>query len=694
MLRKLIKNGKLVAAGLAAAAVLLIGLDLLFPPSLARYEERSDLVLDAEGGILRAFTTSDGMWRLPVRAEGVDPNYLAALIAYEDQRFYAHPGVDPLAIVRAGLQWARHGRIVSGASTITMQTVRLLEPRPRTLGAKLIEAVRAVQLERRRSKAEILSIYLTLAPFGGNLEGVRAASLAYFGKEPAELTVAQAALLVALPQSPERLRPDRHPEEAARARERVLRLLADRGAITHVHAQEAGEDPVPMARAALPFRAPRLARALRSGGGGTPVRTYIEPRLQAQVERIAEDTAAGFDDGVSVAVIVVENATRRVIAYAGGTDFWGPEGQVDLARAVRSPGSTLKPFIYGLAFDDLALHPETLIADQASVFGTYAPQNFDRDFLGDVTVRTALQQSLNVPAVMVLDGVGPMRLAARLRQAGVRLEFGSLGGAPSLPLALGGVGISLQGLTMLYAGLADGGTVRPLIFSEGEPTQAGQRLMGAAAAWYVSDILEGAPLPPGRGQGRGHVQAGAIAFKTGTSYGYRDAWAVGYSAAYTVGIWVGRADGSPRAGLYGRSTAAPVLFQIFDQLPQAAAPRTAPEGVLEVAAREDLPPAMRRYRPPGLWAGASGAEERPPPRIAFPPEGATLDLSGVAAPGLPLRALGGTPPLRWMVNGEVLAATETFEPTVWQAAAPGFADITVIDAEGRSDQSQVRVALH
>ena len=217
---------------LAGALALAVSLDLLLPPDLSRYEERSTLVLDADGGILRAFTTSDGMWRLPVAAAEVDPNYIDALIAYEDQRFYSHPGVDPIAVVRAGFQWASHGRIVSGASTLTMQTVRLLEPRPRTFGSKVIEALRALQLERRYSKDEILSMYLTLAPFGGNLEGVRAASLAYFGKEPTELSVSQAALLVALPQSPERLRPDRHPEAAGVARARVLAMLADRDAIT------------------------------------------------------------------------------------------------------------------------------------------------------------------------------------------------------------------------------------------------------------------------------------------------------------------------------------------------------------------------------------------------------------------------------------------------------------------------------
>jgi len=688
MFRWLMKWPKLLraASGLAATLALLLALDILFPPDLTRFEERSDLVLDAEGGILRAFTTSDGMWRLPVDAGDVDPNYIDALIAYEDQRFYSHPGVDPLAVARAASQWVQNGRIVSGASTLTMQTVRLLEPRPRTLLSKLIEALRAIQLERRFAKDEILSMYLTLAPFGGNLEGVRAASLAYFGKEPAELTVSQAALLVALPQSPERLRPDRNPQAAAAARSRVLNLLGRRGALMEARAFEANEDPVPQSRAALPFHAPRLARALRGAGDERVVRTFVAPEFQAQVERISRDVAVGLEEEASVAVIVVENETHRVVAYSGGADFWGPGGQVDLARARRSPGSTLKPIIYGMAFDDLALHPETLITDQAVVFGNYAPQNFDRGFLGEVTVRTALQQSLNVPAVMVLDGVGPMRFASRLRQVGARIEFGGLGDAPALPLALGGVGISLADLTMLYAGLANQGEVRSLVFSEANIARETNTLMGAPASWYVTDILEGAPRPDGRGYGQS-----AIAYKTGTSYGYRDAWAVGYNSSYTVGIWIGRADGTPRPGSYGRNTAAPVLFQVFDQLPSAGAPPAMPENVLQVAGRSALPRAMQHYFAPQLWAEASLVEASPPPRIAFPPQGARLDFSDSEDGELPLRAVGGTLPLRWMVNGELLAAQDGFAPALWQVDAEGFADITVVDAAGRVDRAQVRL---
>ena len=690
MRRRFLRYGGISAAAIVSLATGLLAADHFLPPDLSRYEERSTVVLDAEGGILRAFTTFDGMWRLASDVAEVDPNYIDALITYEDQRFYRHIGVDPFAVVRAGAQWISNGRIISGASTLTMQTVRLLEPRPRTIGAKSIEMLRAMQLEWRYSKDEILGMYLTLAPFGGNLEGVRAASLAYFGKPPAELSVSQAALLVALPQSPERLRPDRHSEAATVARANVLNHLAARGAISEARSQEALEDPIPTARATLPFHAPRLARHLvQVYDEENRIQTFIDPTLQSFIEDLSLQVTASMDDGGDVAIMVVENAKGRVIAYSGGADFWGPAGQVDLARSLRSPGSALKPFIYGMAFEDLALHPETVIDDRAQVFGTYAPQNFDREFAGEITVRGALQQSLNVPAVMVLDGVGPLRLAARLRQSGARLEFGNLSAAPSLPLALGGVGFTLSDLTMLYVGLANEGQTNALHFTESQIRPQPRTLINETAAWYLTDILQGSPLPDGRAQGQGDIRSHRIAFKTGTSYGYRDAWAVGYSDDYTVGIWIGRADGSPRPGNYGRNTAAPVLFDVFDQLPASLSTRTAPVDALVVTHRDQLPRAMQRYSPPSDDFSIM-AEMIAPPRIAFPPSGAVLDFTNHNQ-ALSLRAIGGEPPLRWMIDGALLPAPSDYAPTLWQPEGPGFTEIAVIDASGRVDRARIRL---
>ncbi|HMK68847.1 MAG TPA: penicillin-binding protein 1C, partial [Stellaceae bacterium] len=433
-------------------------LDRADPPDFARVEHASVVVVDREGAILRAFETDDGAWRLPTTAADVDPRYLRLLRTYEDRRFDEHGGVDVLALLRAGGQLASHGRIVSGASTLTMQAARLLEPEPRSIGAKLHQILRALQIEERLDKAEILRIYLTLAPFGGNLEGVRAASLAYFGKEPAHLTLGEAALLVALPQSPERLRPDRHPEAARAARAKVLERLREHGDISASEAEEAMAEPLPQARLAFPFRAPHLAQELaaKAAPGGV-IATSIDGHLQRALETLARREVERFDDDAGLAVVVVENRSRAVLAYLGSADFFGRSGQIDLARAKRSPGSALKPFIYGLAFDDRAIHPASMIDDEPVRFGDYSPRNFDRDFQGTVSVRVALQQSLNVPAVQLLDRVGPVRFVADLRAAGAGIGFRRLVGTPSLSVALGGLGINLADLTMLYASLPNGG---------------------------------------------------------------------------------------------------------------------------------------------------------------------------------------------------------------------------------------------
>ncbi len=434
-----------IAAAVFAALTLIVTLDLVFPPDLGRYKDRSVEVRAQDGHLMRAYLSNDDQWRLVTHPQDVDPRYLAFLKAIEDKRFDSHWGVDPLAVLRAAGQWITAGHIVSGASTLTMQAERLLEPRPRGLGTKALQALRALQLERRYSKSKILSVYLTLAPFGGNLEGVRAASLAYFGKGPAHLTTAQAALLVALPQSPERMRPDRHPANARQGRDKVLHRLADDGVIDQATLNEALAAPIPDARRPMPLIAPRFADDLfATAKPGEIIRTPIDFEREKQIERMGADEQRWFPDGASMAAIVIENRNREVRAYMGGLDYWGRAGQIDLARAVRSPGSALKPFIYGLAFDELPLHPETIMLDEPLVFGDYAPQNFDHGFQGMVSVRQALQMSLNIPAVAVLDKLGPVRVAELLKSGGAKLSFPYTHELPGLPMALGGVGISLH----------------------------------------------------------------------------------------------------------------------------------------------------------------------------------------------------------------------------------------------------------
>jgi penicillin-binding protein 1C len=688
---KMRRRAALIAAlGMLGAAGLVVGLDRLFPPRLERYATSSTLVLDQSGEILRAFTASDEAWRLKAAPAAVDPTYLALLEGFEDRRFASHWGVDPLALLRAAGQWAEHGRIVSGASTLTMQTARLLSPHSRSLGGKLLEMLRALQLEAHYSKAQILSFYLTLAPFGGNLEGARAASLAYFGKEPRHLTLGEAALLVALPQSPERTRPDLHPEAARAARDKVLRRLAARGALTEQQAAEGEAEPLSIRRAALPMHAPHLAAELAGAAPpGSAIRTTLDGRLEQKVEALARREP--LEEGASLAILVVENRSRRVVAHVGSADFFAPFGQVDLTRARRSPGSTLKPFVYGMGFDALLVHPDTIIEDAPIRFGDYAPQNFDRRFRGEVTVRQALQQSLNLPAVALLNRLGPQHFVAGLRAAGAELAFDDAVGAPSLAVVLGGVGISLHDLVMLYAALADGGTVRPLSVRPDDKAGPTQKLLSPAAAWYVTDILRGVTLPEPFAQLPALGGRRAIAFKTGTSYGFRDAWAIGSSDRYTIGVWVGRPDGAPRPGHYGIAAAAPLLFRLFGLLPAEEQPTQVPPDVLRPGGPAALPVALRRFsvsnRPAALAEGS-------PLRILFPPPDGVLELSsenGRPAP-VALKAMGGEPPLSWVVNGvPVGSAAQPGDTSFWSPDGPGFATLTVIDAAGERVSANIRL---
>ena len=681
------------ALGVAWIAVAIAGtvaglLKAFGPAPLGRDLEVSTLVLDRNGKLLRAYLTSEGRWRLPATRDQVDPRYLDALLTYEDKRFYHHRGVDPLAMTRAAFQLVTHGRIVSGGSTLTMQVARLLEPRQeRSLDAKLRQAVRALQREQALSKDEILGLYLTLAPYGGNLEGIRAASLAYFGKEPRRLTLGEAALLVALPQSPEFRRPDRFPAAAKPARDRVLDRIASHGLFSNAEIERAKKEPVPRARNPMPLLAPHAADQAASASPTERVlRLTIDGSLQRTLETLAYDRAVALGPpSISVAIVVVDNATGEVLARVASPDYFDERraGQVDLTEAVRSPGSALKPFIYGLGFEDGLIHPETLIEDRPIRYGGYHPENFDLTFQGTVTVRRALQQSLNVPAVAVLQEVGPSRLIARLAQAGVPLVLPKREVAPGLALGLGGVGVRLTDLTMLYAGLARQGTVAPLVERFGSPPSPPKRLIEPVAAWYVASVLIGTPPPENAAGGR-------IAFKTGTSYGYRDAWAVGFDGKRTIGVWAGRPDGAPVPGLAGRVTAAPILFDAFARLGQQFEPLPpAPKGVL-IASTAKLPPPLQRF----ASREAAGEAMAPKVHIVFPPDGASLELSaakGAAPDPIAIKITGGTPPLNVLLNGIPIAAKRSARTLFFEPDGPGFVRLTVTDANGAVDSVSVRL---
>ena len=685
----------LVAAALAAASLIVAMIFAawvvwLGPLPLAQAREVSTTIVDRNGKLLRAYAMADGRWRLPVDARAsVDPSYLRLLLAYEDRRFRTHRGVDPLALLRAALQFATHGHIISGGSTITMQLARLMEPRrERSVYAKLRQIVRAFEIERQMSKDEILNLYLAMAPYGGNLEGIRAASIAYFGKEPKRLSLAESALLVALPQSPETRRLDRNPEAARAARNRVLDRMVEERIVSEEDAANAKAVAVPRLRKPMPVLAPHSADQAMASVKATPVIALtLDSNLQKVLEALARDRAVALGPNISVAILAADNASGDVLARVGSPDYFDERraGQVDMTRAVRSPGSTLKPFIYGLAFEDGFVHPESLIDDRPFRFGSYAPQNFDMTFQGTVAVRRALQMSLNVPAVALLDRVGASRLSSRLKQAGANLVLPT-DEAPGLAMGLGGVGITLQDLVQLYSGLARLGTTRPLreIASLREDKRDPLRLLDQVAAWQVGNVLLGTPPPENGVPNR-------IAFKTGTSYGYRDAWSIGFDGRITIGVWVGRPDGAPAPGIVGRTAAAPILFDAFARTGKTPAPLPkAPKGTL-AASNSKLPLPLRRYRSVGELVRTDGEQ---PPRIQFPLNGSRIDAAGaggVSLSAMPIKVAGGVLPITMMVNGISVGELDSRRQRLVDPPGPGFARLTVIDARGAADTVMVRI---
>jgi penicillin-binding protein 1C len=657
---------------LAGVAVVLL-LNGLWPPDMRRARDVSAVVTAADGTPLRTYLTSDGMLRWPATVAAADPAYVRLLIAYEDQRFRRHLGVDPLALGRALHQAIGAGHVVSGGSTITMQVARLLEPRPRTVSAKVIEMIRASQLELRYSKNEILSLYLTLAPFGGNIEGVEAASRLYFGKAPGALTLVEAATLVALPQSPSRLRAD--PVALLAARNKVLRIAGQRAGFSAQDIAQAQAEPVSVRVRRPPFLAAHAADRVRRSGTGV-IRTTLSAPLQAALERKIPGWTRALDRQASLGVLVVRLHDRAVLAYAGSAGFNDADraGQVDTVQAVRSPGSALKPFIYAMAFDRGLAHPQSLIDDVETLFGAYAPANFEDLYHGRVSAADALRLSLNVPAVLLLDRVGPIAFAEGLRRHGLPLDLPD-GVAPGLPVALGGVGVRLDTLAAGYAALATDGVVRPLRLRAEVPIRAGSPLVGAQARAWVEAILRMAPAPDGSLSEAGAAQG--LAVKTGTSYGYRDAWAIGWDREHLIAVWTGRPDGSPSPGHFGVATAAPILYDLFATL--GVKPL---RGLPDTGVAQRLPPALASLAPRGSLATGQV-------RVIYPVDGSTL----VHRPGVPvpLDARGGRAPYTWLAGGAPLGQTQPGQTLMWAPDGLGFHDLAVVDASGRSARVRVRL---
>ncbi len=625
-------------------AMLGIALDRAFPPNLTRLATVGTEVLDRQDRPLALLPAPGGVWRF--RADSEPPLLTSLLIAVEDRRFWDHPGVDPVALLRAMAQLVHAGRIVSGGSTLAMQAARLLEPRPRTLRSKLIEMARALQLEHRFGRHGVLDIWLTLAPFGGNLEGIRAGSLAWFGVPPDALEPAQAALLVAIPRRPERLRPDRHAAAARAVRDRVLAVGL------RAHLFDAEEEAVPTARVPLPHHAPQLLASLPHQ---PVVHTTLDLPLQAALERLGTQRLETLPHRASLAMLVADASTREILAlYPGAWRDQDRSGAIDLTQAVRSPGSALKPFIYAMAFADGVAAPDTVLPDLPRRFGGYAPENFDRGFAGSITAGEALQRSLNLPAVALLDRVGPLRFAATLRAAGAALRL-PRGADPSLPLALGGDGITLRQAAALYAALATDGTGGPLHLLADAPANRPE-FLSATSAHQVADVLT-RPLPDFGPSG--------IAWKTGTSWGGRDAWALGFDSRHVVGVWIGRPDGTPLPGATGASLALPQLSRVFDLLPKAPR-RVTPNSQLHSQASAVMADALH---------------------LLFPPSGAVLSSDGPVT----IRVMGGRRPLTFLVDGAPLPTDRIRRDAAWLPSGPGFYRLTVLDADGSAVRATVQV---
>ena len=632
-------------------------------------------------------------FRLNTEVKDVDEKYIQMLIAYEDKRFYSHLGADPLALGRAFIQALTNGRVISGASTLTMQVSRLLEPRPRTLPSKITEIFRAFQLEQKFSKNEILNIYLTLSPFGGNKEGVRAAAHSYFGRSPAQLTASEAALLVSLPQSPTKNRPDRYPLRAQNNRDKILKRIEDLGIFPKDIIRTAFMDNITVKMNILPLNAAHFSNLLKNKYASKKIKTFIDKDLQIWSEVLAKSHVKNLPKASNAAILIIDNKTRKILSYVGSSEYQNRDilGYIDMVKAVRSPGSALKPLIYAEAIDRGMAHPRSLINDIPTHFGDYQPKNFDQKHYGDLTLENALQKSLNIPAVIALERIGPVRFTEKMRRGGMMLklpnETSQLAG---LAIALGGVGTTLSDLTMTYAALATDGIMKPLRLSE-EDQQTLNTMNPSfepATLWHMARMLRGVHAPFGQVIETRSAAKRTISYKTGTSYGYRDAWAIGYTEDYTVGVWTGKSDGTPNLDQYGATAAAPLLFKIFEKLgPQKAAHAKKPKEALDMASH-DLPPNLKRFE--RFSKKSNWINNTPPPEILFPLNGVTVELPEDGMP-LILEASGGKRPFIWLINGQAVKASRYSKKISWVPDGEGFSEIILVDALGRKSKSYIKI---
>ncbi len=685
--------GSIVALFLFYHAVLFF---MPLPVDAANNIHFSSQVLDKDGHLLYTFLNDPDRWQLPVDLKNVDRHFIEATLAIEDHNFYEQHGIDLPAIGRAAFLNVSHGRIISGASTISMQTVRLLEKRKRGFVTKLIEMVHAVRLEQIYTKQQILTLYLELAPYGGNIHGIRAASLRYLNKEPQDLNLAEAALLAGLPQSPSRLRPDRYPQRAKLRRDRVLLSMFKQGFIDRALYEQSIQEPVAVAHFEFPKKAPHFSRYIKVRfTSDKAVQTSLDAALQQFIEQTLKENVDRLrSNGVTNgAVVIIDNKTGKVRAWAGSADFAATRdpGQVDGVISQRSPGSALKPFTYALALETGRYSTTTILDDAPSRYAEYAPRNYDKSFRGQVSLREALVDSLNIPAVEVLEDVGFRVLHALLRDAGLK----TLSPDPNhygLSLTLGSPSVRLLELTNAYAMLARLGVYQPFNVLEKNESASGWRLIKDGAAYVIADILSDTSRLEAVGLYRSALTP-KIAFKTGTSYGQRDAWTFAYNPEYTVGVWMGNFNGRSSKALVGIEAAAPLAVRIFDwlytnkPLVWYAKPDTVVLGPKNDMSIKNTSPALE----PGIQENIDPAKR---PEIISPAGGAEYFISGIQGSrqeiNLQAKAPKEAEKLFWFVNGSLYKTAQPNENII-MPMFPGKYHITCADNFGRSATVDFRV---
>ncbi|MBS1564468.1 MAG: penicillin-binding protein 1C, partial [Bacteroidetes bacterium] len=560
------KLGKRLLIITVSAIVLFFVLSWIFPlPDKIAY---STIITDDKGEVIHAFLASDQQWRMKTELGEISPLLRRTIVEKEDRYFYYHPGVNLFAMTKALARNIFRARRVSGASTITMQVARALEPRKRTYFNKLIEVFRAFQLEWKYSKDEILQLYLNLVPYGGNIQGVESASILYFKKNPDHLSLAEITALSIIPNRPSSLVMGKNNELIIKERNRWLKKFAADKVFTEKEIADALQEPLTATRGFVPHYIPHLAWKLKKQGGPA-IQTHIHMGTQDRVEKLVMDYSRimRLKNIRNAAVLVIDNATRQVVAYAGSADFRDTTdgGQVNGAAAIRQPGSTLKPLLYGLCIDQGLLTPKMAIADVAVNYNGYTPENYDRKFNGYVTMEYALEHSLNIPAVKSLRMLGKDKLIEKLSDCGfrqVRKDQQKLG----LSMILGGCGATLEELTGMYAAFANEGVYQKPSYMKGDSNGVSIRILSKAANFMITDILSKVNRPDFPLNWQSTERMPKIAWKTGTSYGRRDAWSIGYNRHYTVGVWTGNFSAQGIPELSGANIATPLLFKIFNTI--------------------------------------------------------------------------------------------------------------------------------